>query len=303
MLKNSKKRIIYKYDVGINFIRIGKVPEGITLATELNRILNYITNLEPNEKKMDFVSEERVIYLEEYKKQIIDEKELYYAKFVSAKYNQVREVINKDTLESRGRLKNQVDGDKEINHVVFYYDKKKLTAAFEYNDFGIVNLNKIIDYLNCFIKSYFKQKGMVQYIARFECHNIVNRDFITELKELKEITTATFIVSKKSFDCTDFAEIAGRDEIKTDIAITFKRSRRNGKIPYEYIKKYYDKMDLEDSEIRKIYIEGMEENKSHVKFNTDEMKERIEMYVKLNTYGEVESNDIFLKQRKYLMEG
>lgn len=296
---NSKKKIIYKYDIGIDLINVPNKPKEIKIAEEFKKILDYINGLELKKRKIDFSSEQKVLYLEKFEESDIEGKKLYYAKFASAKYNQVREVIDKNTLKSRGRLKKINDGDKEINHVVFFYNNNCLTAAFEYNDFGILNLNKIIEYINNFIFKYFESQKETPYIRGFECHNVVNRNFIEELENLKTITMAKFIVRKTMLNSTDFAEISGRNEIKNEIEIIFKRSRKNSKIPTEDIKNCYNQMNL--NMITKIYIEGMEKNNNHIRFNTEEMKEKIEKQVKINIFGEVISDDIFGKLKEYLV--
>ena len=67
---------------------------------------------------------------------------------VSLKYNQAREVLNKNTLESKGWLKTRDDGDKEYNHIVVVEKENVIKAAFENNYYGLQSLGTVISYIN-----------------------------------------------------------------------------------------------------------------------------------------------------------
>ena len=291
------------YDIDMAVANSSETPQDININTELKKMLDFIINLNIMERTIDFKDVEKVIYLESYSEEEILNNKLYYLKFVSLKYNQVREVINSKTGESKGRLKEIYDGDKEINHVVFLWNKRKMLSAFEYNNYGLFSLNKIILYINLFIEKYFESKKMFQYLLSFQESNVVSKDFIEELNNVKTITMANIFISKKMLDATPFRKVSGRDEIKDEIKIVFKRDKRNTEIPKETIKEFYSLMNEDNKYITKIQLKGyMESNNSHIKLDTEEIKDRVEIDVLTNTYSEIDSEDIFKKMRKYLME-
>lgn len=301
-MAKTKKKIIYKYDIEMRINNLPGIPVNLHVGEELIKVLKYVCDLDDINKTYDFTKEEKIILLDSVVEVNINNGwKMYNTKFISAKYNQAREVINKNTLENKGRLKAIEDGDIEVNHVTFYYNENQAIAAFEYNDYGIFNLNKIIEYINNFLGGYFEYNELIPYINGFECHNKVNKNFIEKLERLDTINAATIILSKRYLNSSPFAALAEKDEVKDEIAITFKRSKRNNQLPIEEIKECYDKISSEDNIVKKIYIEGSE-SANTINFNTEEMKEKVEINVELNTFGEVESEDMFNKQKIYLME-
>lgn len=292
-------RNIYKYNVEINRIDLPTAPSKIDFDVELKMLLNYITSLPKEERRKELLKSEKVMYLEEYK--IFNEKNnvsVFYLKFASLKYNQTREVLNKDTLESKGRLKEINDGDKEYNHIVIIKHDKIVKAAFEYNYYGMQTLSSIISYLNDMCFNYFKNKGLDRYYY-LEAHNEVSKEFIEELNKMKSINSTTLVIESERLGNTDFGNLSGRNEIKEEVEITFKKAKKST-IPKDIIEQYYEKKNNNEG-VKRIYVLGRNST-NKVKLDTKEMKQKETISVKTNSFGEVDSDEMYEGLKKYLME-
>lgn len=292
-------RNIYKYNIGVVGIDVPNKPERIEFNIEFKNVLDYLMNLPKEERRKEFLKNEKVVYLEECQK--LEEENninIYYLKFVSLKYNQTREVLNKDTLESKGRLKDINDGDKEYNHVVIIECDRKIKAAFEYNYYGLQSLGMIISYLNDMCSIYFNNLGIDKYYF-LEAHNEVNREFIEELNRMTKINAATIVVDSDRLGNTDFGNLSGREEVKNEIEVTLKKARKSN-IPKDIIQNYYNNKMI-DNGIKRIYVSGRN-SISKVKLDTEEMKQKEKISVPENAFGEIDSNIMFEELKKYLME-
>lgn len=233
------ERNVYKYNIEVNVIDIPSRPIQIEVKDEIENVLDFLTSIPIEERRVELCNQEKVIYLEEYVKKEINNMTIYFLKFVSLKYNQTREVLNKDTLESKGRLKDVNDGDKEYNHIAIGVKNGRIKAAFEYNYYGIQGLGTIISYINDMVTKYFEEIGIDKYYY-LEAHNEVHREFLEELNKMRKINAATIVVTSERFGNTEFGDLSGREEIKDEIEITFKRAKRRY-IPKAIIEEYYNK--------------------------------------------------------------
>ena len=293
-------RNIYKYNIEVCGIDVPTKPARIEFNVEFENLLNYLISLPKEERKQELLKCEKVIFLEEYeKKEEANDMNVYFLKFVSLKYNQTREVLNKDTLESRGRLKEISDGDKECNHVVIVEQGRKIKAAFEYNYYGLQRLETIISYLNDMCVSYFNSIGIDKYYY-LEAHNEVSRNFINELNRMTKINVATIVIESNRLGNTDFGNLAGREEVNSEIEITLRKARRNNNIPKDIIRQYYDNKN--ENGIKRIYVSGRNST-NKVKLDTEEMKQKEKITIIANAFGEVDSNEMFESVKEYLMRG
>lgn len=291
-------RNIYKYNMAITTIDIPNRPNVIEFENEFDRFLEFFMDLQRVERKKELLKTDKVIYLEEYTKNQRNDINIYYLKFVSLKYNQAREVLNKETLESRGILKDINDGDKELNHVVIKEYAGNIKAAFEYNYYGLQRLETIIGYLNDKIEEYFKTLNIDRYYM-LEAHPEINRDFIRELNRMTQINAATIVIETNRLGNTLFGNLSGRQDVKDEVEITLKKAKRKN-ISREIIEQYYNN-NIDNNGIKRMYILGKNEN-NKVRLDTEEMKQKEKITVEENHFGEINSNEIFRKLEEYLME-
>ena len=292
------ERNIYKYDIEITKVEIPSKPAQIIINEELKNVLDFIMLLPSENRIKDLKKREKVIYLESYQHKIDDKgNNIYCLKMVSLKYNQAREVLNKDTLKSKGWLKSRDDGDKEYNHIVIVEKNNVIKAAFENNYYGLQSLGTVITYINDMTDEYFKRKEIDTYYF-LTAHNEVSKDFLEELQKMKIINSATIVIERERLGNTDFSKLANREELRDEVELTFKKTRKKN-IPQDIIKEYYNKKD--DNGIKRIYLNGRS-NTNKVKLDTQEMKENVKINVKENTLGEVDSEDMFTQLYDYIME-
>lgn len=289
---------IYKYDIEITEVEIPSKPAQIIINEELKNILDFIMLLPSENRIKDLKKREKVIYLESYQHKTDDKgNNIYCLKMVSLKYNQAREVLNKDTLRSKGWLKSRDDGDKEYNHIVIVEKNNVIKAAFENNYYGLQSLGTVITYINDMTDEYFKSKRIDTYYF-LTAHNEVSKDFLQELQRMRIINSATIVIERERLGSTDFSKLANREELRDEVELTFKRTRKKY-IPQDIIKEYYSKKD--DNGIKRIYLNGRS-NTNKVKLDTQEMKENVKINVKENILGEVDSEDMFTQLYNYIME-
>lgn len=290
---------IYKYNMQVVGVDVPSKPMKIEFSQEIEKVFDFLMSLPKENRRIELFKLEKVIYLEEYmKKENKDNMNIYYLKFVSLKYNQTREVLNKNTLESKGRLKEIDDGDKEYNHIVIIENNQRIKVAFEYNYYGLQSLGTVVSYINDMATRYFQEIGIDKYYY-LEAHNEVNKEFLSELNKMTKINIATIVVDSKRLGNTDFGNLSGREEVKDEISITLRKARKSN-IPKDIIEEYYNKKQS-NNDIKRIYVMGRNEiNK--VKLDTEEMKQKVKLSISTNTFGEINSEDMFEGLKKYLME-
>ena len=198
---------IYKYDIEITKVEIPSKPAQIIINEELKNVLDFIMLLPSENRIKDLKKREKVIYLESYQHKIDDTgNNIYCLKMVSLKYNQAREVLNKDTLKSKGWLKSRDDGDKEYNHIVIVEKNNVIKAAFENNYYGLQSLGTVITYINDMTDEYFKSKEIDKYYF-LTAHNEVSKDFLEELQRMRIINSATIVIERERLGSTDFSKL------------------------------------------------------------------------------------------------
>ena len=159
-------------------------------------------------------------------------------------------------------------------------------------------LSSIISYLNDMCFNYFKNKGLDRYYY-LEAHNEVSKEFIEELNKMKSINSTTLVIESERLGNTDFGNLSGRNEIKEEVEITFKKAKKST-IPKDIIEQYYEKKNNNEG-VKRIYVLGRNST-NKVKLDTKEMKQKETISVKTNSFGEVDSDEMYEGLKKYLME-
>lgn len=294
---STKDRTIVLYYMGITLYKGRNVPDNYDLITELHKTLKYIKGLDEQERKVNFKRQNKILYLEKYEK---DSKwKNYNLTFVSAKYNQVREVIDTETLTSKGILKKKKDGDIEKNHItISFEDKNNAVIAFECNYQG-VGMTKIASYLNDMANRYYAEKGDTKFY-RFDVELIPNNDFLQMLEKAKKISMATFVIDKEYLDASEFQDLAKRKDIRDEIEIVVKPTGRGHSIMRNTVKDYHSKKK-KNNKIKRIYLKG-ESEKGKLSIDTEQMKTRHTVYVDSDVNGVVKANSIFNELNGVLTE-
>ena len=112
-----KKVPIYFYYLSISKHKDAKDDSAYStdqIIIAFSQLLEYIMTKGLSERKKDITSSEKVVWLDSYE----DLKNGNYdVIFKSAKYNHVRNEIDTETMQERGRRKRPQDGDEEKTHL------------------------------------------------------------------------------------------------------------------------------------------------------------------------------------------
>jgi hypothetical protein len=217
--------------------------------------------------------------------------------FKSAKYDQVRDVIDTEQMIQKGKVKKERDGDEEKSHLSLRLVKKQLLylAIFEHNHYGI-GVRDIETYLNDCVETYLAEQNIEgSYKINFAPY--LSTDFLAELKKMKRKNVLSIIVDKDVFSDSDFMNLAGRNDIRDTVTITVGKKGRGTNVPDDLIKSMYE--DVGKDKIRRLRVEGTNPGGS-LKIDTDSMQLKHSLQVELtNDTHEVNTFDLFKKIQVY----
>lgn len=258
----------------------------------LSAMLTSLMKKERIERKHDFSSKEKTIWLDNFS-------ELgngnYDIVFMSARYNRSRNVINTETMEEKGMLKQPKDGDEEKTHfcIRLQSGQDRFMTVLEQN-FDGVTYNEIEWYLDQQLEAYYTEtNARCVYTVDFDI--VPSKDFLIELKKMRKINFLTLTVDKSDPSCCDFLRLAGRDGVRDTVEICLHKKRGKGnEIPFDLIEEYFNETGT-FKRIRKISVQGSN-NAGSLKIDTDsiQLKHSIEVGV-FGTTNEVDSGDFFAK--------
>lgn len=285
------KRTIYAYKIDLQPIS-KKNP--LKLDSFENDFLNMIKSLyekEPNDRKQDFVKDKKVLYPAAY--EYNDELSIFNFQFISAKYDARRNVIDTNTLTSKGILKTAEDGDQEKNHVcIKFIEGNSAVCLFESNYYGI-GFGKIVKYLESKIKEYHKEKeDGCYYNLKYE--NIVSRDFLESLSRLRKIKAVTLTVDQEDVSVSDFKALSGKADISDSVDIMLKPAAVGLGILKDTVKAFYQLYNDQNKNIKRVTVQGDGDSKEALSFDTEQMKHKIIIDVdQTHDTGEVSTRNIF----------
>lgn len=72
------ERNVYKYNIEVNEINIPSRPIRIEVNDEIENVLEFLSALPREERRVDLSTQEKVIYLEEYVKTEINNMTIYF---------------------------------------------------------------------------------------------------------------------------------------------------------------------------------------------------------------------------------
>lgn len=288
------ERTIYFYDLRPTVLNenINKIADDYEY--EFLNILDSLIKLPLDERVWDIKSDNKILYLDGY--EVLENIRTINMCFISAKYNTVRKVIDTDTFENKGYLKKKADGDEEKNHIsIKFYDNQNPLCIYEYNKNGI-GFSRIINYINKYIKLYHKnderkpgEKG-VRY--KFDYKNIVSKDFLNSLEKIKRIKAVTLTVDRKDINMSEVKELSGRGELSTDADIVLKPEGTG--IFHDTVKDFFKMYNDKTKIIKRVTVDGDSEEKHHISFNTEQMKEKDTVAVDTDFItGEVKTDSIY----------
>jgi len=219
--------------------------------------------------------------------------------FKSAKYDQVRDVIDTESMQSKGRIKQERDGDEEKTHFLLRLGKTQdiYTAVFESNHYGIT-ISDIERYFNENIERYLAENN-IEAVLKIKFTPQLSKDFLEELKKMKKRNLLSITVDKEMLSSNEWMVIAGRNDIRQTITLTIGKEKRGANVPDDLIKHFYNNMPFNDK-IKRIRVEGSNAA-GQLKIDTESMQMRYSMQVELTPdTHEVNTYDCFRKIQIYL---
>ncbi|MDK2585004.1 hypothetical protein QOZ83_03950 [Romboutsia sedimentorum] len=257
------------YDLEMKFLQGRRKEDGFCIEKSLIKVVEYNCNKDKQDRKIDDKKLNKIFYLDKYK----HDNNILKLCFVSAKYNSVKNVIDTETLTSKGKLKSRKDGDEEKTHVFIIFSNESIDCYVEYNYNGI-SKTKIQEYLNGCIKEYYKENKF--YGINLEL--VPSDEFLAELASAKKLSLVKFIMDKEDLDCSEFRDMSERNDIREDVELIYKPVVRTS-IDKKTIRDYLNKKE-QSNKIKRIIVEAEGEN-STIRLDTEKMKK--------NYYLEVES--------------
>lgn len=217
--------------------------------------------------------------------------------FKSAKYDQSRNVIDTVSMEQKGRIKKENDGDEEKTHLSLRLgeDQQLYVAVFESNYYG-VGIKDIESYINEFAEKYYINNER-DGTFRISFDPYLSTDFLDELKKMKKKNVLSITVDKEVLS-SDFMFLAGRNDIKDTVTITVGKKGRGKNIPDDLIKSMYGEVGRD--KIKRIRVEGSNQGGS-LKIDTESLQLKHSLLVDTtNDTHEVSTFDIFKKIQEYI---
>jgi len=263
-MSESKKTVqIYFFSMDIERKKKGSDSTAYSMDAIILSLANLLATVvvkPEREKKHDIKSKKKIIWLD-----AVDNLQNGNFNLVirSAKYDQSREVINTETMAPKGILKAPEDGDEEKTHLCIRFrdGSDRLIAICEYNNNGIT-ANDIAAYLNeQFNLMHESTDEQYSYHASFQI--LPSADFLTELDKMTRRNLLRINMDISDSLKGDFWGIAGRDDIRSEVELRFKKKRRGKKfnISPELIRTLYQDTGATKI-IKKITVEGSNESGS-----------------------------------------
>lgn len=274
--------------------RVYRLIDFITFFSEM---LGSLSGKDLLERKHDFTSDEKVIWLDSYEDLGNGN---YNLIFKSAKYNHIRNVIDTAVMQEKGTIKQRTDGDEEKTHLCIRYHsgQDRMICIHESNYYGMA-IGRIIRYLNEKLELHrVETDGNYLYILQKEI--MPCDDFLEELRKMRQISLLKVTVERQDLQ-DDFLRLAGRDDIKDTIDISIGKIKRNKYIPKNMVSEYYNDMQNENK-IKRIIAEGANQSGSF-RLDTEliKMKQSISVDTSAIT-NEVDSTQFFVKAQELIDE-
>lgn len=257
---------------------------------DLVKVCEYTISLDKKLRKKNFEKAKKIVYLDvaEYDK----EEGILYLRFKSARYSKRREVIDTTTLKSRGVLKKEKDGDEEKTHIVIKFDwlSDGGVCIFERNSDG-TGVSQVFEYLNDRIIKYHQQKGDNVYYS-INHANIVSKEFLAELDNVKRIKGVTLTVNQEDLSVSETKAFAGRDDLSEDVDLYFRPTSRGKSITGNTVKEFYKLYNAKNRKIKRITVKADDKSDSAIVFDTEKIKEKEIVEIEETLTGEAKEESI-----------
>ena len=287
---------IEMYQLRIVKYKARNIPiEQINIKEELGKILKYAMSLPSKERKKDFTSDSKILFMHSYTFDEING--IYNIIMASAKYNHRRSVINTNTFENRGVLKKTEDGDIEYNYLsIKCIDENIALTAFANNYYGVA-LTKVLKYFDDIADKYYKESLNKSRFYSFEYDIVVEKDFLLRLTKMDRINAIKVTVTKELISSSEFIEVANINEIKDEVEICFKPVKGNS-LGIVTAKNFFNKK-LNSPNIKRLVVDGKLEG-GNTSIDTERIKQKHSIEIEEKYDGSLDSDEVFKKLQVFL---
>lgn len=294
---NMKKVPIFFYYMSVETERSSTPYDATNTANLLCAIFSYLNENTLVNRRFELTGKKKVMWLHEHLRRDKGKNLCIDVVFKSAKYDQSRNVIDTVSMEQKGRIKKENDGDEEKTHLSLRLGEGQqlYVAVFESNYYG-VGIKNVESYINEFAEKYYIDNEK-DGTFRIHFEPYLSTDFLDELKKMKRKNVLSITVDKDILS-SDFMFLAGRNDIKDTITITIGKKGRGKNIPEDLIKSMYGEVGKD--KIKRIRVEGSNQGGS-LKIDTESLQLKHSLVVETtNDTHEVSTFDIFKKIQEYI---
>lgn len=285
------QRIIYAYKLELQPVSEKRPFELDSFEDDFIEVVKDLCSKDANDRKHDFRQDKKILYLDLF--EYNDEYRIINMKFISAKYNARRRVVDTNTLYDKGILKDIGDGDEERNHVcIKFLDNNTALCLYEANYYGI-GFGKIIYYLQYLIKKFHRsKKDGCYYNLNYE--HIVSSDFLDALSQITKVKAVTLTVDQEDISVSDFKALSGRTDISPNVDIMLKPVASGIGIKKDTVKEFFKIYNNQKKSVKRVTVQGDGSMKETLSFDTDQMKKKIIVNIEeTKDTGEVSTRSMF----------
>lgn len=290
-----QKKQIEMYQLKITKYEGRNIPiEHIDINEELNKILTYSVSLPTIERRKDFKSDKKILYIDSFTYDKANN--IYNIVIASAKYNHRRQVIDTVTLQEKGVLKEALDGDIEYNYLSIRCLNDSIALTAYANNYYGVALSKVLKYFDDMANKYYKEVN-VRRFYHFEYDIVVEQDFLLKMTQMEKINAIKVTVAKELVSSSEFIEVSGINEIKDEVEICFKPVKGNS-LGLLTARNFFNKK-LNNPAIKRMVIDGKIEGMT-TSIDTEKLKQKHIIEVEERFDGSLKLTEIFDKLKEFV---
>lgn len=260
--------------------------------------IQQILKKDKNDRKKDIKTKKKILYLEDV--QYNEDDDIIFMEFISAKYSNIRRVVNTKTLEEQEeKKKNKEEGDEESICLGVKFDEEGQEAIclYEYNK-DAIGFAIIINYLNQAILEVHKElDDGIGY--KLITHQKVSTDFIKALEKTEKIKAVKITIDSQDLTASEIKELSGRADLSDDIDIVYKPS--GVKIAKNTVKDFFKIYKSPKRKIKRVYVDSTYDSGIPLCFDTEKMREKEVIDVEVHVSGEVKKEDLFNQMKGFLL--
>ena len=207
---------------------------------------------------------------------------------VCCKYKYRPNLINIQQRTERPSPKTDDEGDKEKTHLLICNN----TIAYEQRRNG-TSVSVFSRFLNqAWVQIGANLDGDVNSIV---LKQVIDTDFLTKIRNANKVKNAKYIVGSSLVGSSffNFNEDSG---VQDEVVLEIKAKRRRSIDKNSFIDKL-ERVLAEGETVKKVTVDIYDEDDNHRIINTEEFSKQITINVSKNEYGEIDSEDIFMKMR------